>query len=309
MRLTNFQIKNYCSIIDSGVVDLSEYDNVLVLAGQNESGKSSVLKALRDFGRGKFDPDSMPFTTGDKPIQTVSCTYKVEEDDNIADSFLHALKDLKKRNFKEVAEEREIFDENKIKRIQKFTLTMSNENNTVTWSIDAPSSRVILQSSILEKTKSKQETGQENVSEEPEEKEKCIEINDEEEAKLFLRATPKIVFFDDFCTLLPDKIHISDLKQKKTNLVGYKAVKNLEQILETDFVEKDEEEDSVRSAKQEKENDSLSIDFQEGWKQEIHGESAVPADGTIIDQRILNDQRILDIGVFFKKHLQLVQHH
>jgi len=57
MRLINFQIKNYRSIIDSGVVKLSELDNVSVFAGQNESGKSSILKALYDFERGELEAD------------------------------------------------------------------------------------------------------------------------------------------------------------------------------------------------------------------------------------------------------------
>jgi len=77
MKLKKFRIQNYCSIIDSGVIELSENDNVSVFAGQNESGKSSLLRALYDFERGKFEPDSMPFSKGQKPIQSVSCTYRI----------------------------------------------------------------------------------------------------------------------------------------------------------------------------------------------------------------------------------------
>ena len=150
MRLTKFQIQNYCSIIDSGIVDLSENDNVSVFAGQNESGKSSMFRALYDFERVEFNPDSMPFSTGEKPIQTVSCTYKVEKDDNTADILSGIVIDEKKL---EVAEKQEIFDENNIKKIQEFTITKTkdNGNNEVELFIDENSFK-IFQSSILEKS-------------------------------------------------------------------------------------------------------------------------------------------------------------
>uniref|UniRef100_A9A6W0 ATP-dependent endonuclease of the OLD family-like protein n=1 Tax=Methanococcus maripaludis (strain C6 / ATCC BAA-1332) TaxID=444158 RepID=A9A6W0_METM6 len=50
--LTKFRIKNYKSIKDSGDVYLSP-DNITILAGMNESGKTSVLEALEDFNVGK----------------------------------------------------------------------------------------------------------------------------------------------------------------------------------------------------------------------------------------------------------------
>ncbi|AVB75950.1 ATP-dependent nuclease [Methanococcus maripaludis] len=52
VSLTKFRIKNYKSINDSGEVYLSS-DNITVLAGMNESGKTSVLEALEDFNVGK----------------------------------------------------------------------------------------------------------------------------------------------------------------------------------------------------------------------------------------------------------------
>jgi predicted ATP-dependent endonuclease of OLD family len=47
MKLTKFRIKNYKSIVDSG--DCYFSDKLTILAGKNESGKSSVLEALEDF--------------------------------------------------------------------------------------------------------------------------------------------------------------------------------------------------------------------------------------------------------------------
>ena len=100
------------------------------------------------------------------------------------------------------------------------------------------------------------------------EKVKFVVIADTENEKvagIFWQIAPKIIFFDDFCDLLPDKIFLSVLKEKKADSKGYRAVKNLEKILETDFILKDTENDPVRGTKQTKENDSLSVDFQKDW--------------------------------------------
>ena len=52
MRLSAFRIRNFKSIVDTGVCHLSETDNILVLAGQNEAGKTAVVQALGFFGKG-----------------------------------------------------------------------------------------------------------------------------------------------------------------------------------------------------------------------------------------------------------------
>jgi len=71
MDITSFRIVNYRSIKDSGECHLSG-DNITILAGKNESGKTAILEALQDFD---FDrpireeaiplnqPDSKPATT------------------------------------------------------------------------------------------------------------------------------------------------------------------------------------------------------------------------------------------------------
>ena len=58
MILKSFRIKNYRSIVDTGWNNLSP-DNVTALIGQNESGKTSVLEALRSFYDGIIDRKSV----------------------------------------------------------------------------------------------------------------------------------------------------------------------------------------------------------------------------------------------------------
>ncbi len=55
MRLKAFKVENYKSILDSGWV---EVDDVTVIVGKNESGKTALLQALHKFN--PFDPD--PYT-------------------------------------------------------------------------------------------------------------------------------------------------------------------------------------------------------------------------------------------------------
>ena len=274
MKLKKFRIQNYCSIADSGVIEISDNDNVSVFAGQNESGKSSILRALYDFERGEFEPDSMPFSTGQKPTQIVSCTYKIEQSDDIAE----ILSDIVIDNHElKVEEGQKVFDENKLKRIREFTITKTNENGEIKTAVDDNSFK-IFQTAILDKPKETKEGEEVKTNEGEEAKEKYIDITDEQNsdvADLFWQARPKIVFFDDFCDLLPNKIFISVLKEEKTDTEGYRAVRNLEQILKTNFVKKDEEGDSIRRTKEDKENEILSVDFQKDWGQRIHGENKV----------------------------------
>ncbi len=56
MQITAFQVTNFRSIKDSGWVDL---ENLTVLVGKNESGKTSLLKALHKFKPFQPDPYSL----------------------------------------------------------------------------------------------------------------------------------------------------------------------------------------------------------------------------------------------------------
>ena len=56
MKLTAFRIRNFRSIVDTGWQNLSP-DNITCLIGQNESGKTSVLEALKVFHSGIISED------------------------------------------------------------------------------------------------------------------------------------------------------------------------------------------------------------------------------------------------------------
>ncbi|MEK4916296.1 AAA family ATPase [Bacillus sp. FSL E2-8887] len=58
MRVECIRVKNFRSIVDSGNFYL--HNNMTVLAGKNESGKSTILKALEFFSTGVFSEDDIP---------------------------------------------------------------------------------------------------------------------------------------------------------------------------------------------------------------------------------------------------------
>ncbi len=80
MRLVAFRIRAFKSIVDTGWCKLSDSDNILVLAGQNEAGKSAIIEALALFENG-MPPnfDRMFRHLDDTPI--VECTFRMDDRD------------------------------------------------------------------------------------------------------------------------------------------------------------------------------------------------------------------------------------
>ena len=66
----SFRIKNYKSIVDTGTCYLAS--DLTILAGKNESGKTAILEALRDFGTGEIDADALPLGNDEQPEIIVS---------------------------------------------------------------------------------------------------------------------------------------------------------------------------------------------------------------------------------------------
>ncbi len=75
IKLTAFRIRNFRSIIDTGWQSLSP-DNITCLIGQNESGKTSVLEALKVFYSGIISEDIL---RSDLTLPEVSCRFSIPE--------------------------------------------------------------------------------------------------------------------------------------------------------------------------------------------------------------------------------------
>lgn len=266
MKLKSFQIWNYKSIIDSGECKLSNIDNILVLAGQNESGKSAILQALHDYERGELLENSERSLDGDDfeyPI--IRCTYTIEDTDDIVENISEELQ-IQYSITKLIKGPKEISIIRKFSSRSKSELTFDDE---------------LLQKLVAlnedNKPSEKEIAGSENEVKPsglaPETANAVIDIN--ELVENIWGQTPNIIFFDDFCDLLPDKIQISALNNKDEEAKGYNAVKNVEKLLKTDFTKYDELSDAVRASRQQKHNDVLTADFNDRWKQEIFEDSKV----------------------------------
>ena len=78
MKITKFRVKNYKSITDSGDCFLT--DNVTILAGKNESGKTSLLEALEDFDADKtIRADAKPIKNLEA-LPEISITFEISVD-------------------------------------------------------------------------------------------------------------------------------------------------------------------------------------------------------------------------------------
>lgn len=82
MITTKFRVKNYKSIVDSG--DCYFSDKLTILAGKNESGKTSVLEALEDFHQDKIiRQEAKPIDGNGVPEVSVTFTLADSEANDI----------------------------------------------------------------------------------------------------------------------------------------------------------------------------------------------------------------------------------
>lgn len=216
MRLVSFQIEHVKSIIDSGRCHLSEIDNVVVFAGQNEAGKSAVLEGLNYFANGaneKFIKLSKRLNKEPK----VACEFLVEEKDlNAEDSRVN-----------------EVLHE--LKNVNCFREGTTDEDSK---SIFVSDDTVVKIEKLMEKInfvlESKSEENQENpaaIAEAQEETTKKIkeEFLDSVISQI-VDSLPIFILYDSFTGLLPGEIKISDIPSNQ-------AVKDFEKIFSVNFSE------------------------------------------------------------------------
>ena len=74
MHLVSFRIQNFRSIVDTGWHQLA-HDNITSLIGQNESGKTSILEALKAFHDGRLIEDML---RSDLSLPVVTCKFRFQ---------------------------------------------------------------------------------------------------------------------------------------------------------------------------------------------------------------------------------------
>lgn len=275
MKISKVRILNYRSIKDSG--DIYFTDKFFVLAGQNESGKSSILEALKSYEEGQSEKDNLNFELENNGnlIQEISVTYSDLEQDFFRET-LNKILELteKENNGLGKLELDAVFIEDPYYRIEEFTITRSFNFKT-----DKPIVSLLLDKNILAKLVGcvKKYDTIEVESNGISKTIKKLYLNPvlygPELAQIFWSHTSKILLFDDFTSLLPDKILLSNIENKKGD--GYEAVENLEKLLNTSFKTISSKNPPQKISTTEAESNQISINFQEDWQQRIFGNNKV----------------------------------
>ncbi len=131
MKLKKFRIKNFKSITDSGDCYLT--DTITILAGKNESGKTSILEALEDFDTDEKIRDTAKPIKSPEAIPEISITFIVEKDTVkevlteigstqkvVADIELEIIKTFPDiYTFGKTTKENELFGTKEVEKIQK----------------------------------------------------------------------------------------------------------------------------------------------------------------------------------------------
>lgn len=236
MILKKFQVKNFKSVIDSGVVSF-EKTNILVLAGQNESGKSAILQALDYFNLGKSEKHDRLYARSDAGGAYVSCTYELTDDDI---NYLQAQTENKPELTKYLTE-------NRVVTLCRGDTDESKQDHELRVSQDT----INMLGEIFEKepdTPGEKKTW-------PGLTEFCNELISES-----LRTYAS--YDDTFENLLPGEIHASEVAQSP-------AVKDFEKVFEVDFLKAVEKDARAITALENKINKNATDDLNKYWKQKL----------------------------------------
>ncbi len=83
------------------------------------------------------------------------------------------------------------------------------------------------------------------------------------------REIPTFEFFEDFSSLLPNKIDLEDVLSENTSVEGYKAAKNFLVIAGLDSKFFEQKNNRILKQKIEKLNGDITINFQDYWRQRV----------------------------------------
>jgi hypothetical protein len=238
---------------------LSPSDGITIVAGQNESGKSSLLEALMHYEEGTPCLDAYRNEEELDAKPSVICIYTLEKDFDLYNE-LSQLNDPNARLAPALKTEEFSYFLKKISQrgtiqLARFIGSSKENKYPIVYQHD------IELSIVLKKLKEKEEF--QKLSE--------IDLRILLGTELF-RLAPKIILFNEFFDILPDKFYLSDL-DGGSKAKGWQAVKNVETILDTNF-------STLATASARKITMShrdyeakLTADFNERWRQRIGDES------------------------------------
>ncbi|HBB38163.1 MAG: ATP-dependent endonuclease of the OLD family-like protein [Candidatus Magasanikbacteria bacterium GW2011_GWD2_43_18] len=303
MKLEKFKVSNFRRIKKLEIDFKKNNDNILVLAGQNESGKSTILEALESFYQEGFSEDSAFLLKQDNEgKQSTEFIFSVDEKD--IEDFCDLLAGTLSADVVFWDSLKEAFKKSTVLKKVKFLVEGTEAGADIDDDDFAKVSGFInakyqeyLDSQPEENTEDvKEDASTEDENQDTEEDKLINDLVTEEKksdiVSALYRVAPKFVLFSDSkCDLLPDNIKLSDYVADKGD--GKNAVKNLETILNVFFSRIARTETLQRGTIVDEHNKKLSANFSKVFKQKVHNESEVSISYAI---DTLSKSRAKDLG-------------
>lgn len=275
--IKKIEIQNFKSIINT-TIEIT--DNIFVLAGQNEAGKSSILEAIQAYEDKSTSIENLNFEEQDKGnlIQKISITYINNND--ILEGFEEEIKELLDEKYKEFDFEKfPLLDKLKFNKIKQFTISRIFDLNKEPDDIDYMKSEIdknslgIIKSSMGHYTIKIQDVGQVYINKDIpflDFKEKTEEI-----INSLWRCTPMITLFSEFNDILPDSILVNDLENENEEAKGYNAVHKIQALLKEDFIKLSKKTNAQKRSSVDGASKHISVTLQNDWKQRIDNQSEI----------------------------------
>lgn len=251
MRLYSFQIQNFKSIMNTGECKISDIDNIVVFAGQNESGKSSVLEALDFFANGPSDKFEKFEKRQGTDMTSVKCTFLIGKSDM----------EYLERDFKDYEE-----ISNFLKKKKKVSILRKFENKKDSGlSIDESFFEDFPE---FEEEETEEETTAPGTPPDQTATTQATDTNDrdslmEKLSEAIIEVIPTISLYNSFEDLLPSEIALTELKNSK-------AVKDFEKVFDVKLNDLAEITDARERKIKIKEIESKATDdFNQFWSQKI----------------------------------------
>lgn len=248
MRVAAFRIRNFRSIVDTGWVNLSA-DGITALVGQNEAGKTSVLRAIDAFRSGNITPDDQ------------------RSDDSIPEVCL---------SFELPSAPSKLFDGAKLpsgldRKLKEWEMRV---NLVRTWNTALQAVEPDLDpgqnlTELFQSTEpAPEQDGDQGAVASPVSKQGFI--------RKVLDLTPELTLFSDEASLLPDRIDLVEIREGSADAEGLQAVRNFIAVAElsTDDLGNPQKERAEERRLREA-STRITEDFQSFWEQTVGKQSKV----------------------------------
>ena len=298
MKIKYFRIYNYKSIIDSGYCSLAS--DITLLAGKNESGKTAILQALRDFNTTvkTIPEDAIPLELNDRKKYFSELCFDIEEIDEIENILGFKIsnnikKEIKNNGFtffkdysgnyliskpfSELIDQEIVLSENKfISEIGKIFEKIKKTNFFVGISLPTERKYNSKLHDEIKKTIDLLDNAISSLSDEKADeyltlinglRDEIDQISLFKDLKINLIETikkliPNFIYYDDFSTIIKHKISLQDAK----NNLGVKDFIKVADI-DIDFLITHSDE-LTRKNYLKRKSATISGDFQNYWKQD-----------------------------------------